>query len=653
MQRFKNRKPALHQGLKDAFIATDEWCDARMFVQRFEVDYLTVLKSKSVSSFFYPLKIFKMKKILLLILLQIGFVCSQAQKFVPPNGQRLVFIGQDIPSVNAYKGSNAFQTPSGVTTYINDANNGLRNTVGAANASNNAVQSASENPNSCIAIGYYMVNQTDAIAAGQRDAQIRDLANYISEVNRPVFLRIGYEFDGAWNAYNQTSYINAFRRIVDIIRQNPNAAKWLVTVWQACTSPFDDNIDGGRENIAAYYPGDNYVDWAGLSWFLLPNETSITGGTISTQSFLTTELVNFARSHGKPIMIAESTPQGYQLDVNTNCNISNGWDGNPSQGCVTKTPAQIWNEWYVPFFNFIYANADVRAVAYINANWDSQPQWGPPYGSGYWGDTRMETNTTIRTNWRTEMNKATWLHGSNTLFNTLAGGGGGGTTTAPVGQAITLRGNNVRFVSSENGAQTGITCNRTAVGAWERFTVVSAGNGKIALKGTNGRYISSENGAQAMRCDRTAIGTQEAFDWVSVNSTTVQLRGSNGQYVSSENGVGSMFCNRASPGTWENFNWATNGTPFSLVTLGNEEAIDASAPNVGLNFYAIAQKTFRVELPEGTTTLSVLDMSGRQVKRMATSGKQVVEVDLTNASGVYVVQAIGAGKAVSKKIVVQ
>jgi GH35 family endo-1,4-beta-xylanase len=233
------------------------------------------------------------------------------------------------------------------------------------------------------------------------------------------------------------------------------------------------------------------------------------------------------------------------------------------------------------------------------------------------------------------------------------GGGGGGTTTAPVGQAITLRGNNVRFVSSENGAQTGITCNRTAVGAWERFTVVSAGNGKIALKGTNGRYISSENGAQAMRCDRTAIGTQEAFDWVSVNSTTVQLRGSNGQYVSSENGVGSMFCNRASPGTWENFNWATNGTPFSLVTLGNEEAIDASAPNVGLNFYAIAQKTFRVELPEGTTTLSVLDMSGRQVKRMATSGKQVVEVDLTNASGVYVVQAISAGKAVSKKIVVQ
>jgi FRG1-like domain/Glycosyl hydrolase family 26 len=597
-----------------------------------------------------------MKKLILILIVQLSIVLSHAQKFTPPNGQRLSFIGQDIPSVNAYKGSGGFQTPAGVTTYINDANNGLRNTVGAANATNNAVQSANENPNSCISIGYYMVNQTNAIAAGQRDAQIRDLANYISEVNRPVFLRIGYEFDGAWNAYNQTSYINAFKRIVDIIRQNPNAAKWLVTVWQSCTSVFDDNIDGGRENIAAYYPGDNYVDWVGLSWFLLPNEVSTVGGTVSTQSFLTTELVNFGRSHGKPIMISESTPQGYQLDINNNCNISPGWDGAAGQGCVNKTAAQIWNEWYVPFFNFIYGNADVRAVAYINANWDAQPQWGPPYGSGYWGDTRVESNATIKNNWIAELNKPTWLHGSSTLFNTLSGGGGGGgTTTAPIGKAITLRGSNVRFVSSENGAQSGITCNRTAAGSWERFTVVSAGNGKIALKGTNGRYLSSENGTQALRCDRTTIGASEAFDWVAVNGTTVQLRGNNARFVSSENGVGSMTCNRTAAGAWENFNWAENGTPFANISTATEELLITNDADAGFTVVAISgtAKMFRVTLPADVNTLSIMDISGRQVNKIQVKGKRIVDVNLNNAAGIYIIQAVSATKSMSKKIVVE
>lgn len=595
-----------------------------------------------------------MKKFLVILLVQLCVVIALAQKFTPPNGQRLMFVGQDMNSVNGYKNSGAFQTPAGVTTYINDGNTALRSTTDWGAGPLNAVQTASENPNSCISIGYYMVNQTNAIASGQRDNQIRDLANYISEVNRPVFLRIGYEFDGAWNAYNQTSYINAFKRIVDIIRQNANAAKWLVTVWQACTSPFDDNIDGGRENIGAYYPGDNYVDWVGLSWFLLPNETSQVGGTISNQSFLANELVSFGRSHGKPIMIAESAAQGYQLDINNNCNISQSWDGAAAQGCVTKTATQIWNEWYVPFFSFIYANSDIRAVAYINANWDVQSLWAPPYNSGYWGDTRLETNATIKNNWRAEMNKSTWLHGSTTLFSILAGGGTTG-GTAPVGKAITIRGNNIRYVSSENGAQSGITCNRTAVGAWERFTVVSAGNGKVALKGSNGRYVSSENGTQAMRCDRTTIGAYEAFDWIAVNSTTVQLKGNNARFVSSENGGIPVTCNRTVAGSWENFTWAENGTPFSAVTNTIQEPVMGDALDAQFSLFPNPStlKRIRVTVPTGTTRLRVTDFNGRCIKTIQVNDKKVIDIDLTVAPGVYNIEAINAAKTISKKIVMQ
>jgi GH35 family endo-1,4-beta-xylanase len=236
----------------------------------------------------------------------------------------------------------------------------------------------------------------------------------------------------------------------------------------------------------------------------------------------------------------------------------------------------------------------------------------------------------------------------------LGGGGGGGTTTAPVGKAITLRGSNARFVSSENGAQSGITCNRTAVGSWERFTVVSAGNGKIALKGTNGRYVSSENGTQAMRCDRTTIGASEAFDWVAVNGTTVQLRGNNARFVSSENGVGSMTCNRTAAGAWENFNWAENGTPFANISTATEELLITNEADAGFKVMAISgtAKMFRVTLPTGTTALRVIDYSGRQIKTIPVNGKKLVDLDLNTASGIYIIQAVSAAKSISKKVIV-
>jgi GH35 family endo-1,4-beta-xylanase len=228
---------------------------------------------------------------------------------------------------------------------------------------------------------------------------------------------------------------------------------------------------------------------------------------------------------------------------------------------------------------------------------------------------------------------------------------GGGGTAAPIGQAIVLTGSNAKFVSSENGAQSGITCNRTAAGAWERFTVVSAGNGKVALKGTNGRYISSENGTQAMRCDRTAIGTNEAFDWVAVNGTTVQLRGNNGKFVSSENGVSAMTCTRAAAGAWENFNWAQNGTPFRSAAAISLQTTTAPAPDE-LNVYMLTPKNFRVTLPVGTITLRVIDYSGRQVKTLQVKGKRIVDVNLNIASGVYIIQAVNAVKSTSKKVFV-
>lgn len=130
-------------------------------------------------------------------------------------------------------------------------------------------------------------------------------------------------------------------------------------------------------------------------------------------------------------------------------------------------------------------------------------------------------------------------------------GTGTTTSTAPIGQTITLKGFNGKYVSGENGTQA-MTCTRTSAGTWEQFLVVDAGNGKVALQ-SMGKYVSSENGTQAITCNRTSVGGWEQFTWVANADGTIDLQGSNGLYISSENGTQAMTCTRTSPAGWEAF----------------------------------------------------------------------------------------------------
>jgi beta-glucanase (GH16 family) len=125
------------------------------------------------------------------------------------------------------------------------------------------------------------------------------------------------------------------------------------------------------------------------------------------------------------------------------------------------------------------------------------------------------------------------------------------TSGPPIGQTVTLKGFNNQYVSSENGTQP-MWCNRPTAQAWEQFTVVDAGGGKVALQAM-GKYVSSENGTQAITCNRTTIGAWEQFDWVTNADGTVGFRGNNGKYISSENGTQAMTCNRTAISGWESF----------------------------------------------------------------------------------------------------
>lgn len=130
-------------------------------------------------------------------------------------------------------------------------------------------------------------------------------------------------------------------------------------------------------------------------------------------------------------------------------------------------------------------------------------------------------------------------------------GHGNGGTTIPVGQTITIKSSDNKYISSENNLAP-MNANRPAAGGWEQFTVVDAGNGKVALRNQN-KYVTSENGALAISCNRPSIGPWEQFEWINNPDGTVSFKGSNGKFISSEGGTQAMTCNRPSAGVWESF----------------------------------------------------------------------------------------------------
>jgi hypothetical protein len=330
-------------------------------------------------------------------------------KFEPPAGRQLLIIGQDLGAIGGFHSrdndgySDHFKRkPGGVTTYTDLTDmEGLSDLVGYGSGDTCArcILNNHLYDHSVLAIGLDIEGQLKQIAAGKQNDQIYALGKWIRRTNRPIFLRVGYEFDGSWNHYDPSAYKKVFRKIVTTFRKMH--VNNCATVWQAAASPFNAN---NNKNINDWYPGDNYVDWVGYSWFQ----------STPKKLELTDKVLAFARAHQKPVMVCESASQGYDTAKLTFRDVSNG--KNPK----SKTPEEIWNEWYVPYFDYIEKNKDViKVVAYIDVDWDIQKMWGPPYKMGYWGDSRVEANPFIKAKWIETISQDKWMLSSPTLFSDL------------------------------------------------------------------------------------------------------------------------------------------------------------------------------------------------------------------------------------------
>lgn len=302
-------------------------------------------------------------------------------KFVPQTGI-LMTVGQDIDSINNYATSMG-TVPAGVTNYVGITNlDGLNSNADAGAGRNNVGELAAAYPNSALVVGVSMNGQVDAVAAGSYNNNIDTLLTTLASYNRPVFLRWAYEVDGPWNGHSTNGVIQSFRYVHDRIA-TLGFSNRIAMVWQTMSyCPIDSNI-------ASWYPGDAYVDWVGLSYFA-PQDCN--GREVN-------KTADFAVAHNKPLMINESTPQRYAIGE-----LTYSADAARGTGRVGKTASQIWSEWFAGYFGFMNRySSNLKAVTYINANWNAQSRWASG-SEGYWGDSRVQSNATIKANWSSELN---------------------------------------------------------------------------------------------------------------------------------------------------------------------------------------------------------------------------------------------------------
>ena len=248
-------------------------------------------------------------------------------------------------------------------------------------------------------LGISLLQDTASIANGSLDKNIEKLFDFLDRYNRPIYLRWGYEVEGPWNKHNPSELIQGWHRMYDILQKRPKSKKNIALVWQVAAHHL------APDDYESYYPGDEYIDWMGFSYFS-PQDLDFQR---------VDKLLNFARERQKPVFVNESTPQRYDLAKLTYAEN----EANRGSGFSSKTAQEIWDEWFETYFRYIEKNQDIiRALTYINAPWEDQPRWCSG-SDGYWGRSEVQSQPLILENWLKEIKSERYLHGVSNLKQIL------------------------------------------------------------------------------------------------------------------------------------------------------------------------------------------------------------------------------------------
>lgn len=323
-----------------------------------------------------------------------------AAKFEPADGKTLLIVGQEKHEIADYWRS--VGPAGGYMLYTSLASlSGMDGDSRGSGCSDSGVMSfpdwVKHYPDTVAQIGLYMVGMLPEVIDGDLDGSIEELAETLRATKRPVFLRIGYEFDGPWNRYDPDLYKQAWQRMVRIFRgetlpgmkQGITPVTNVAFVWHSAAYKRHQGAA-----LDAWYPGDEFVDWIALSWFEWGPDNDKTAAAQARD-----EVLAFTKARRKPLMIAEAAAKQYhEADQRT-----------------------AWEGWHRPVFDWI-ATHNVKAYSYINQDWNKMPQWrNASCGNGTdWGDTRVQKpGSRLLDTWKKTVESPRWLRQGPALMRAI------------------------------------------------------------------------------------------------------------------------------------------------------------------------------------------------------------------------------------------
>ena len=182
----------------------------------------------------------------------------------------------------------------------------------------------------------------------------RKVLDKLNSYNKPMFVRFANEMNVSSLGDDPDRYVQVFRTMADMVHEYPNlAVVWSPNDLGALDRPFD-----------YYYPGDEYVDWVGVSCYMKKyfvgnpdtSETDATYFMTGDYSWATNQLkpvIEFMKKKNinKPVMISE----GGVARTNKYGDDYTGWN-------EPRLKNMLWN--------VIMKYPQVKMINYFNINHD-------------------------------------------------------------------------------------------------------------------------------------------------------------------------------------------------------------------------------------------------------------------------------------------
>ncbi len=158
----------------------------------------------------------------------------------------------------------------------------------------------------------------DGIINGTYDYYITTFANAAKAFGKPLFIRLGHEFNGDWYTYGGANngggtlngfgdptkadgperFIAAYKHVHDLFAaQNVTNVVWIWCLNNSSSPTASWNVP------EAYYPGDNYVDWIGFDGYNFGTSQTWSGWVSFFNIYY--PLYNKFVTYNKPMMIGE------------------------------------------------------------------------------------------------------------------------------------------------------------------------------------------------------------------------------------------------------------------------------------------------------------------------------------------------------------